>query len=92
VYSYAGYHLNTCLDFNTRIEWYKDVDGGGYPGGFGIPKTDYFAETIGVDYHPKKWIQFRPEIRYDYATHDAFGSKLDKKNQLSIAAETLFKF
>jgi hypothetical protein len=92
IYSIVGFHLSTCTDFNTRFEWYKDVDGGGYPGGFGIPKTDYYATTLGIDYHPKKWIQFRPEIRYDYATHDAFGSLQDKKNQLSIAAETLFKF
>jgi hypothetical protein len=92
VYSYLGYHLTTSTDVNTRIEWYKDVDGGGYPGGFGIPNTDYYAGTIGVDYHPRKCVQFRPEVRYDYATNNAFGSLHDKKNQVSIALETLFKF
>ena len=63
-----------------------------YPGGFGVPHTDYFAITLGPDYHPTKWLQFRPEIRYDHATHDNFGSNFDKKDQLSIAVETLFKF
>ena len=74
------------VDINSRFEWYKDVDGGGYPGGFGIPHTDYYEMTLGLDYHPTKWVQFRPEIRYDHATNPAFGSSNDKKNQLSIAA------
>jgi hypothetical protein len=92
VYTYIGLHLNCTVDLNTRFEWYKDVDGGGYPGGFGIPHTDYFATTVGLDIHPTKWLQFRPEIRYDHATHPAFGSANNEKNQLSLAAEALFKF
>ena len=66
---------------NSRFEWYDDVDGGGYPGGFGIPHTNYYSATLGIDYHPVKWLQFRPEVRYDNASHDAFGSMLDKENQ-----------
>ena len=92
VYSYMGYHLTPTVDFNTRIEWYRDVDGGGYPGGFGIPKTDYYETTLGIDYHPNKSLQFRPEIRYDYASNPAFGENYDKKKQLSLAAEVLIKF
>ena len=61
-------------------------------GGFGKPHTTYFEMTFGPDYHPYKWMQFRPEIRYDYATHDNFGRLNDKKNQLSIATELLLKF
>ena len=92
VYTYFGYHLTKELDVNSRFEWYKDVDGGGYPGGFGTPKTDFFETTVGLDYHPVKWLQFRPEVRYDHATHDAFGENYNKKDQLSIAADVLIKF
>src|SRR5207237_813401 len=92
VYTYLGTHLSACLDLNSRFEWYKDVDGGGYPGGFGVPKTDYYAATLGVDYHPVKWVQFRPEIRYDHATHPNFGELNDKRDQLSLAAEMPLKF
>jgi Putative beta-barrel porin-2, OmpL-like. bbp2 len=92
VYTYLGAHLNKCWDINSRFEWYRDVNGGGYPGGFGIPNTDYYAVTVGPDYHPVSWLQFRPEIRYDYATNPAFGSLEDKKSQLSIAADVLIKF
>ena len=41
---------------------------------------------------PTKWVQFRPEIRYDWANHDNFGRLHDKKDQLSLAAEVLLKF
>ncbi len=92
VYTYVGVHLSEMVDVTTRVEWYKDVDGGGYAGGFGIPHTTYFETTLGLNYHPVKWLEFRPEIRYDNASHDAFGSKMDKENQLSIAAEVLVKF
>jgi Putative beta-barrel porin-2, OmpL-like. bbp2 len=92
VYTYVGRHLSKTVDFNSRFEWYKDVDGGGYPGGFGIPHTDYYEMTFGVNYHPTKWVEFRPEIRYDHATHPAFGSSETQKNQLSIAADVLIKF
>jgi hypothetical protein len=92
VYTYLGAHLTKTVDLNSRFEWYKDVDGGGYPGGFGVPHTDYYAITVGPDYHPTKWVQFRPEIRYDHATHDNFGEFHDKKDQLSIAADVLLKF
>ena len=92
MYTYLGAHLNNCWDINSRFEWYQDVDGGGYPGGFGIPNTNYFEGTVGPDYHPCKWLQIRPEIRYDYATNPAFGADYSEKNQLSIAGEVLIKF
>jgi hypothetical protein len=92
VYTYLGRHLNAYWDVNSRLEWYYDQDGGGYPGGFGVPNTSYYNITVGPDYHPVKWLQFRPEIRYDWANHDNFGSKNDKKDQLSLAAELLIKF
>ena len=59
---------------------------------FGVAHTDYIAETIGIDYHPVKWAQFRPEIRYDHATHPNFGAQYNQRDQLSIATDVLFKF
>jgi hypothetical protein len=92
VYTYLGAHLTKCVDLNSRFEWYDDVDGGLYPGGFGVPNTNYEAITVGIDYHPNKWLQFRPEIRYDHADHANFGQNFDRKNQLSLAADVLIKF
>jgi len=92
IYSYQGYHLSPFLDLNSRVEWYRDVDGGFYPGGFGTPDTNYEEVTLGFDYHPYKWIQIRPEIRGDFASHEAFGQFHDRRNQLSIACDALIKF
>ena len=93
LYTYIGRHINNNLDVNFRAEWYYDVDGGGYAGGFGIPGTTYWEFTVGPDYHPTKWLQIRPEIRYDFANNANFGPAGDlKKDQLSIAIEALFKF
>jgi len=95
VYTYIGYHLTEHWDANTRLEWYYDQNGGGYPGGFGPggkPHTSYFAVTVGPDYHPTKWLQIRPEIRYDFANNPAFGVNNSYKSQLSMAFEALFKF
>ena len=55
-------------------------------------RTTTTRSTVGLDYHPDKWIEFRPEVRYDHATNPAFGSQYDKKNQLSAVANVLLKF
>jgi Putative beta-barrel porin-2, OmpL-like. bbp2 len=91
-YTYVGRHITDTLDLNFRAEWYRDEDGGGYAGGFGVPKTTYYEFTFGPDYHPTKWLQIRPEIRYDTANNPNFGPNNDKKDQLSLAIEALFKF
>ena len=92
VYMYTGLHLNCKWDLTTRLEWYRDEDGGGYPGGFGVPRTSYYAPTVGLNYHPTKWAELRPEIRYDYATNPNFGANNNLKNQLTISADLLLKF
>ncbi|HZZ81199.1 MAG TPA: outer membrane beta-barrel protein [Gemmataceae bacterium] len=94
ILTYNGVHLNKCWDFNTRLEYYYDADGRGYAGGFGIPKTSYYETTLGFNYHPTKWMELRPEIRYDGATNPAFGSDATNlhRNQLTIAADLMIKF
>ncbi len=92
VYTYIGYHLTKLLDFNTRFEWYKDVDGLNYAGGYGVPNTNYFEMTYGVNYHPYNWIEFRPEVRYDHASNPAFGADHNVRDQLSLALNVLMKF
>lgn len=91
VYTYWGYHLTREWDLNGRLDWFRDVNGLGYPGGYGIPNTHYIALTLGPNYHPNRWLQFRPEIRYDHATNPAYGAQRDKQNQLSIVANVLIE-
>ncbi len=68
------------------------MDGGGYPGGFGTPHTNYYETTVGLNYHPTKWMEFRPEIRYDHASNPAFGRFNNREDQLSISGDLLLKF
>jgi hypothetical protein len=92
VYTYAGYHVTQKLDFNTRFEWYKDVDGRQYAGGYGAPHTDYFEMTYGFNYHPFKWVQLRPEIRYDHASNPNFGRDHNFQDQLTLTMNVLMTF
>lgn len=94
LYSYLGAHVSKTLDFNTRIEWYRDVDGGIYPGGFGTPDTNYYEATIGPDWHPYKWLEIRPEARLDWSNNDVFGPNPTglHPTQFTAAIEALVKF
>jgi hypothetical protein len=94
VYLYNSYHVNPIVDFNTRLEWYDDVDGHGYPGGSGF-KNNYYEVTAGFNYHPHHWLEIRPEIRGDFADQTpAFGATdhPKSKDQLSLACDFLIKF
>ncbi len=94
-----SYHVDPLWDVNFRTEWYDDVNGGGYPGGFGplIGPNNYYEVTLGLDHHPTKWLQIRPEIRGDFADRNpAFGA-VDRpgslrREQLTLALEMLIKF
>jgi hypothetical protein len=94
LYNLFVYHVNPTVDLNFRAEWYDDVDGRSYPGGTGF-KTNYEEMTLGIDYHPKKWLQLRPELRADFA-NDALafgpvGGSLHH-SQFTPAIECLVKF
>lgn len=92
IYTYVGYHLNEKWDVTGRAEWYYDQGGGGYPGGFGVPNTTYWEFTLGTDFHPTKYLQLRPEIRYDHASNPNFGPNGTATSQFTFALEALFKF
>ena len=92
LYTYLGYHINPLWDLNGRIEWFRDLDGLRYPGGYGIPDTNYVEMTVGPNYHPYKWLQYRPEIRYDHASNPAYGASQTQRDQLSLVASVLLQF
>ena len=90
IYALAQYHLNECVDLNVRAEWYEDTNGGSYPGGgLTLRPNDYYAGTVGVNYHPNKWLELRPELRYDFADHPAFGA-VDRPNPLRSQFSAVF--
>jgi hypothetical protein len=89
LYNIFIYHCNPCLDITNRIEWFDD-NGGTVTG----ISTAYEEVTLGIDYHPYKWLRFRPEVRGDFADERAFGNGGVPKNhsQLTAAAELLLSY
>jgi hypothetical protein len=68
LYTLLLYHCTNTLDINGRAEWFDDVKGTRT----GI-NTNYAEVTGGLNWHPLRWLEFRPEIRGDFAGAPAFG-------------------
>jgi hypothetical protein len=84
------YHLNQHLDLNGRGEWFWDKDGArtGHPAHYG-------ELTAGLNVMPNPWINFRPEIRGDFASEPSFGSvRLTdrERSQLTVAFDIILRF
>jgi hypothetical protein len=89
LYTIGIFHLNPDWDGLVRAEWFDDV--GGTRTGF---DTNYEAITLGLNWHPKPWIEFRPEIRGDFADVAAFGGggNATTRSLLTGGVSTLIKF
>jgi Putative beta-barrel porin-2, OmpL-like. bbp2 len=86
LYDILIYHLNPCLDANGRAEWF--LDNHGTRTGFA---TDYYELTLGLDYHPYKFLRIRPEARLDFADDPVWRNGRDK-TQLTLAVDGLLSF
>ena len=62
LYTIGIYHLTNKFDLIGRAEWFDDVKGTRT----GI-NTNYSEVTGGLNWHPLRWLEFRPEIRGDFA-------------------------
>jgi len=89
LYTVGALSLNKHWDALTRIEWFRDVRG--TRTGF---DTHYAEVTCGLNWHPNPSLEFRPEIRGDFAGAPAFGSfgQASRDSQLTAAMSVLIKF
>lgn len=89
LYTIGIYHLIPSLDLQGRAEFFADIKGTRT----GID-TNYGALTFGVNWHPIKYLEFRPEVRGDFAGTDAFGGndQARYRNQLTGVVSALIKF
>lgn len=89
LYSIQIFHLTKTIDLNSRFEWFDDVRGTRT----GI-STDYSEVTLGVNWHPTRFLEFRPEIRGDFAADPAYGANgaQDHTSQLTGGISFLLKF
>ena len=89
-YGMAIIHVQRHLDVNFRPEWFYDADGSRTGA-----RAHYCELTSGLNIMPTRWLNFRPEIRWDGATHSVFGPMDEtsrKKDQWTFAFDMLLKF
>lgn len=82
-------HLHRLLDWNTRGEWFDDIDGSR------IGKRANFGEiTQGLNFMPRPAVNFRPELRWDVASSvfGPVGSSHLQSRQWTAAFDILLKF
>lgn len=92
---YGGYvigitHLHPQWDLNLRAEGFNDSDGSRT----GLAAT-YGEFTLGLNYMPRPWLNFRPEVRLDVADPEAFGpvSNSEREHrQVTAAIDCVVKF
>ena len=89
IYLISIYHINSQVDALARAEWFDDVNGTRT----GIA-TNYSEVTLGLNYHPFRCLDIRPEIRGDFAGADAFGvnGAHTNRSQLTGGISFLVKF
>ena len=89
-YGMAIVHVHRALDFNSRAEWFDDVDGSRIG-----TRTNYGEITVGPNYMPTRMVNFRPEVRWDVASNPVFGPASHhalQSHQWSAAVEMLANF
>jgi len=68
IYTIGIFHLSEKVDVLARGEWFDDVKGTRT----GID-ADFSEVTLGLNWHPVKYLDIRPEIRGDFASAPAYG-------------------
>jgi hypothetical protein len=90
IYTIGLFHLTPTLDLNARGEWFDDPQG--TRTGF---RANYSEVTLGVNWHPIKCLEIRPEVRGDFASAPAYGgggSPGGNHSQLTGVISALLKF
>jgi hypothetical protein len=87
-YTQGVVHLTREWDVIGRSGWFRDVKGTRT----GID-TDYGEVTLGVNWHPNKYLEIRPEVRGDFAGRPAFGAGGPRhRDQFTAVLSALVKF
>jgi hypothetical protein len=89
LYTIGIYHLNELVDLQGRAEWFDDIQGTRT----GV-RASYEEVTLGLNWHPCKYLDIRPEIRGDFASAPAFGVNGEHRyfDQLTGVISFLVKF
>jgi hypothetical protein len=83
-------HVHRLLDVNSRAEWFDDIDGSRIG-----TRANYGEITMGLNFMPTVFVNFRPEVRWDGADSPVFGPTTAahlQSHQWTYAFEMLVKF
>jgi Putative beta-barrel porin-2, OmpL-like. bbp2 len=89
-YLVTAFKIDPKLYLRARGEWFSDPHGVRNE----TPGT-YSEATAGINYMPISWLNFRPEIRGDFAGQRSFAASLGgpaRRNQLTVAFDLIVKF
>jgi hypothetical protein len=89
-YLVTAFKIDPKLYLRARGEWFSDPHGVRNE----TPGT-YSEATAGINYMPVSWLNFRPEIRGDFAGQRSFAASLGgpaRRNQLTVAFDLIVKF
>ena len=91
LYTVLIYRMSDTVDGVVRADWFNDVKGTRT----GLD-TNYGAVTLGVNWHPNRYVEIRPEVRGDFAEVPAFGNANNPQDfdhsQFTTAISALIKF
>jgi hypothetical protein len=88
---YGSFQASEKLSFHGRAE-YTWASNGFWYGGVGSGSDSIYAITGTVQYDLWKNVMTRGEIRWDHAKDGIFGSSGDKKDNVLLAANVIYKF
>ena len=92
VNQYVFYDVSDDLGAGLRFEWFRDEQGVRV----GKGSNSYFEITAGVNWNPLEWLMLRPEVRYDWSTHnnaypdDPYNTY--RSNQFLLSADAIITF
>ncbi len=82
---YLFYDYSDSVSFGLRAEWFRDDGASRLDIG---TSASFFAVSTGINWEPRSWVKFRPEIRYDWADADAYDNG-SRDNQLLFALDVV---
>jgi Putative beta-barrel porin-2, OmpL-like. bbp2 len=89
-YGMGIFHVHRLLDWNSRAEWFHDIDGSRTG-----TRVNYGEITMGPNFMPSRSVNFRPEVRWDIAGRPVFGPATPahlQSHQWTFALDMLVKF
>jgi hypothetical protein len=90
----AQYRISPSLSLAARVETFRDRDGLALFPNSSTP-SDFTEATLGIQYFANRYIQFRPEVRYDRQSHNndqkAFG-RGTRDHQASFNADMVIRY